>query len=398
MSSRSNPSSLPLDGLKVVALEHAVAAPFASRQLADLGARVIKIERPEVGDFARGYDETVRGMSSFFVWANRGKQSLCLDLKQAEAVDALHRILGSADVFIQNLAPGATGRMGLDFAALSARYPRLIVCDISGYGNTGPARDARAYDLLIQAAAGLISVTGPEDRPSRAGISIADISAGMYAYSGILTALVQRSRTGRGEHVEISMLESLAEWMSYPLNFSHYGGAAPVRSGSSHPAIAPYGQYPVGDGSSIIFGLQNEREWSRFCDVVLGSPETATRDEFASNTQRVAHRAMLDALIVERLSTLDRAEALRLLDEARIANAPMNTMEDVWNHPQLKARQRWRSVMTPVGEIDALLPPATFSGFEAAMAAVPALGEHTEAILREHGILPVDRTAADEAR
>ncbi|NMK48521.1 CaiB/BaiF CoA-transferase family protein [Achromobacter sp. Bel] len=376
----------PLDGITVVALEHAVAAPFASRQLADLGARVIKIERPGTGDFARGYDAAVHGQSSFFVWANRGKESLCLDLEQPAQRAALQRLLADADVFIQNLAPGAAQRKGLDFAALHAEFPRLIVCDVSGYGDSGPFREKKAYDLLIQAAAGLISVTGTPDAPARTGISIADISAGMYAYSGILTALLQRGRTGEGLRVEVTMLEALAEWMSYPLNAARYGGSPPARNGVAHPAIAPYGQYQAGDGKNIIFGLQNEREWVQFCAGVLQDPAIAQEERFSSNVLRVANRQALDARIAACFAPLSREEVLRRLDDAGIANSALNTMHDVWDHPQFAARDRWRDVATPAGPIRALLPPATLSGMEAAMGDVPALGQHTEAILAELGV------------
>ncbi|MBB1595838.1 CaiB/BaiF CoA-transferase family protein [Achromobacter sp. UMC46] len=376
----------PLDGITVVALEHAVAAPFASRQLADLGARVIKIERPGTGDFARGYDAAVHGQSSFFVWANRGKESLCLDLEHPAQRGVLQRLLGGADVFIQNLAPGAAQRKGLDFAALHAEFPRLIVCDVSGYGDSGPFREKKAYDLLIQAAAGLISVTGTPDAPARTGISIADISAGMYAYSGILTALLQRGRTGEGLRVEVTMLEALAEWMSYPLNAARYGGSPPARNGVAHPAIAPYGQYQAGDGKDIIFGLQNEREWGQFCAGVLQDPAIAQDERFSSNVLRVANRQALDARIAECFAPLSREDVLRRLDEAGIANSALNSMHDVWDHPQFAARGRWRDVATPAGPIRALLPPATLSGMEAAMGDVPALGQHTEAILAELGV------------
>ncbi|MFY0476619.1 CaiB/BaiF CoA transferase family protein [Achromobacter marplatensis] len=376
----------PLDGITVVALEHAVAAPFASRQLADLGARVIKIERPGTGDFARGYDAAVHGQSSFFVWANRGKESLCLDLEQPAQRAVLQRLLADADVFIQNLAPGAAQRKGLDFATLHADFPRLIVCDVSGYGDSGPFREKKAYDLLIQAAAGLISVTGTPDAPARTGISIADISAGMYAYSGILTALLHRGRTGKGLRVEVTMLEALVEWMSYPLNAARYGGSPPARNGVAHPAIAPYGQYQAGDGKEIIFGLQNEREWGHFCAGVLRNPALAQDGRFSSNVLRVANRQALDACIAECFSPLTRKEVLRRLDEAGIANSALNTMHDVWDHPQFAARDRWRDVVTPAGPIRALLPPATLSGMEAAMGDVPALGQHTQAILAELGV------------
>ena len=386
----------PLDGITVVALEHAVAAPFASRQLADLGARVIKIERPGVGDFARGYDASVKGMSSFFVWVNRGKESLALDLKDPKARDVLQRLLGQADVFIQNLAPGATGRMALDFESLHAVFPQLIVCDISGYGDIGDYRDKKAYDLLIQAASGLISVTGTPQQPARTGISIADISAGMYAYSGILSALIQRGRLGKGLRVEVTMLEALTEWMTYPLNFAHYGGAAPARNGVAHPAIAPYGQYSAGDGKSVIFGLQNDREWQRFCIDVLEMPEIGEDPRFVSNLKRVENRQALDTLITQRFAGLTREEVLARLDKGGIANSPLNTMHDVWNHPQFHARDRWREVTTPEGTIHALLPPATLSGMEAAMGAVPSVGQHTQSILRELGLTELDLSPVGE--
>lgn len=375
----------PLQGITVLALEHAVAAPFASRQLADLGARVIKIERPGAGDFARGYDSTVMGQSSFFVWCNRGKESLALDLKQPESMPVLHKLLERCDVFIQNLAPGAAARMGMDYDSLCKQYPRLIVCAISGYGEGGPYSDKKAYDLLVQAASGLISVTGTPDAPARTGISIADISAGMYAYSGILSALLQRGHTGQGMRVEVSMLEALTEWMSYPLNFSRYGGTPPVRSGLTHPTIAPYGQYRAGDGKSVIFGLQNDREWADFCRTVLRRPDLVDDSRFATNVQRVHNRAELDAILQECFVPLDREQLLQRLDEGGIANAPLAEPDDVWDHPQLQARQRWREVATPQGTIQALLPPATLSGTEAVMGAVPALGEHTDAILKELG-------------
>ncbi|MBO9331316.1 CoA transferase [Achromobacter xylosoxidans] len=379
-------ASRPLDGITVVALEHAIAAPFASRQLADLGARVIKIERPQAGDFARGYDDTVHGQSSFFVWANRGKESLALDTKAPGAPDVLRRLLARADVFIQNLAPGAARRMGLDHETLLAEFPRLIVCDISGYGDDGPYRDKKAYDLLIQAAAGLISLTGTPEAPARTGISIADIAAGMYAYSGILSALIQRSRTGAGLRVEVTMLEALTEWTAYALNFAHYGGTPPARNGVAHPAIAPYGQYLAGDGKPVIFGLQNDREWRSFCAEVLQDPALADDERYATNVQRVRNREALDARIARCFAPLSREEVLARLDRGGIANSALNTMHEVWDHPQFAARGRWREVATPGGPIQALLPPATLSGAAAAMGAVPALGQHTAAILAELGL------------
>ena len=374
----------PLEGLTVVTLEHAIAAPFATRQLADLGARVIKIERPGVGDFARGYDERVRGMSSHFVWTNRSKESLTLDVKHPEAQAILQRlIMEQADVVVQNLAPGAAARLGLSYEALSKAKPGLIVCDISGYGSDGPYRDKKAYDLLIQSEAGFVSVTGSEDEPAKAGPSIADISAGMYAYSNILAALLQRARTGRGRHIDISMLESLVEWTSYPLYYAFDGAPPPPRTGASHATIYPYGPFPAGDGKTVMLGLQNEREWALFCAKVLQAPELATDPRFASNSKRSAARTELRALIVDAFAALTAAEVVARLDEAQIANANVNTMGDVWAHPQLQARGRWTEVASPVGTIPALLPPGCAPDEALRMDAVPALGQHTDAILGE---------------
>ena len=375
----------PLDGITVIALEHAVAAPFATRQLADLGARVIKIERPGEGDFARAYDTTVLGQSSYFVWLNRGKQSLTLDLKQPGGRRVMDALLAEADVLVQNLAPGAATRLGLSFETLSATHPRLIVCDISGFGDSGPYRDKKAYDLLIQATAGLIALTGTPDDPSRAGASVADIAAGMYAYSGILTSLLQRGRTGKGLRVEVSMFEAMTEWVSNSLYFQAYGGGEPARGGASHPSVAPYGPHRTGDGGSVIFGLQNSREWARFCEGVLRRPELITDARFKDNSSRVANRADLTTLIETRFSSLTRDETGELLDSAGIANAPMNAMADVWAHPQLAARGRWSTVTTQGGPIQALRPPATLSGVAPVMGDVPAVGAHTDAILKGLG-------------
>jgi len=374
----------PLEGLTVVTLEHAIAAPFATRQLADLGARVIKIERPGVGDFARGYDERVRGMSSHFVWTNRSKESLTLDVKHPEAQVILQRlIMEQADVVVQNLAPGAAARLGLSYEVLSKAKPSLIVCDISGYGSDGPYRDKKAYDLLIQSEAGFVSVTGSEEEPAKAGPSIADISAGMYAYTNILAALLERGKTGRGRHIDISMLESLVEWTSYPLYYAFDGAPPPPRTGASHATIYPYGPFPAGDGKTVMLGLQNEREWALFCDKVLRVPELASEPRFASNSRRSAARAELRALIVDAFASLTAAEVVARLDEAQIANANVNTMGDVWAHPQLQARGRWAEVASPVGAIPALLPPGFSAEQAPRMDAVPALGQHTDAILAE---------------
>ena len=380
----------PLKDITVVTLEHAIAAPFATRQLADLGARVIKIERPGTGDFARGYDERVRGLSSHFVWTNRSKESLTLDVKNADAAAILQRlILEKADVVVQNLAPGAAARLGVSFEALSELKPGIIVCDISGYGGDGPYRDKKAYDLLIQSEAGFVSVTGTPDEPSKAGPSIADIAAGMYAYTNILAALLQRKIDGKGHHIEISMLEALAEWMGYPLYYAFDGAPPPPRFGASHATIYPYGPFPTGDGKTIMLGLQNEREWVLFCEKVLLQASLARDARFASNSKRSAERVSLRAMIVEAFATLTAAEVLARLDDAQIANAQVNTMHEVWQHPQLAARNRWREVDTPAGLVPALLPPGNWAAEGSSgprMDAVPALGQHTDAILAELGI------------
>jgi itaconate CoA-transferase len=373
----------PLEGITVVSLEQAVAAPFATRQLADLGARVIKVERPGVGDFARGYDTAVRGMCSQFVWLNRSKESLTLDLKQDAAKLVLHRLLEKADVFIQNLAPGAIDRLGFGTADLRAKYPRLIVCNLSGYGSTGPYRDKKAYDLLVQAETALISITGTEESPAKVGISIADISCGMYAYSGILTALLVRSRSGEGMALETSLFDSLSEWMSYPAYYTLYGGTAPPRTGASHATIAPYGPSQSGDGKTVYLGLQNEREWKRFCDIVLQKPELASDPLFDSNAKRVRNRTQLDQAIEEVFGKLTAAEITARLELAQIANARLNTVQEFLEHPQLQARNRWAQVESPVGPLHMLRPPVTLENAEPVLNAVPALGENTDAILAE---------------
>jgi crotonobetainyl-CoA:carnitine CoA-transferase CaiB-like acyl-CoA transferase len=380
----------PLDGITVVALEQAVAAPFATRQLADLGARVIKIERPGVGDFARDYDRTVKGLSSHFVWLNRSKESLTLDVKHARAHEILGRLIARADVFIQNLAPGATRRLGLSAETLLPIHPRLIVCDISGYGDSGPYASKKAYDLLVQSEAGVLAVTGTPDTPSKVGISIADIATGVHAYSGILTALYQREKTGKGGRIEVTMLEALAEWMGYPLYYTHFGGRAPARSGADHATIVPYGRFRAGDGHYVMLGLQNEREWKAFCEKVLGRPALAEDGRFDSNAKRHERRAEVTALIEEVFSTLGSGEVVARLDAAGIANARVNTLEEVWEHPQLKARERWREMGSPEGPLPALLPPATHAGFEARFGPIPGVGEHTGAILRELGYSEAD--------
>jgi itaconate CoA-transferase len=375
----------PLQGITVVAVEQAVAAPFASRQLADLGARVIKIERPDVGDFARSYDTTVKGMASHFVWINRSKESLTLDLKRLEAADVLNRLIARADVFIHNLAPGAVARLGFDAVKLRGEYPRLITCEISGYGSSGPYRDKKAYDLLVQSEAGLVSITGTEETPSKVGISIADIAAGMYAFSGVLAALLRRERTSEGAALEVSMFDALAEWMGFPAYFTEYGGVAPSRSGARHASIAPYGPYPAADGQVVYLGLQNEREWIRFCDEVLGQPGLSSDVRFASNSARVAHKDTLDDVITRAFATLSAADVVARLDAAGIANARMNSVREFLAHPQLTARNRWRDVDSPVGSLHALVPPINLEGMNPVMGAIPDLGEHTDSILRELG-------------
>jgi len=377
--------SLPLDGLLVVTVEQAVAAPFASRQLADLGARVIKIERPGTGDFARSYDTTVKGLASHFVWTNRSKQSLTLDLKRPEAAGVLTMLLSRADVFLHNLAPGAMARLGFGAASLRVSHPRLIVCEISGYGTTGPYRDKKAYDLLVQSEAGVVSVTGTPDTPSKVGVSIADIAAGMYAFSSILAALVQRQTTGEGSALDISMFDSLAEWMGYPAYYAMYTGTPPERSGASHSTIAPYGPYAAGDGKVVFIGLQNEREWERFCTEVLEQPDLLRDPRFGSNADRVAHRAALDALITLAFARRPAADVVARLDAAQIANARMNTVGEFLDHPQLAARHRWREVDSPAGPIRALVPPFGFSDKEPRMDKIPALGEQTDTVLSELG-------------
>ncbi|WP_328787012.1 CaiB/BaiF CoA transferase family protein [Streptomyces sp. NBC_00273] len=381
----------PLAGLVVVSLEQAVAAPFATRQLADLGARVIKIERPGTGDLARGYDRTVRGMSSHFVWLNRGKESVQLDVRSPEGNRRLRALVDRADVLVQNLAPGAADRLGIGSERLARERPELITCDISGYGGSGPYRERKAYDLLVQAEAGLLAITGTPGTPSKVGLSIADICAGMYAYSGILTALLERTRTGRGVRLEVSMLEALGEWMGYAEYFTRYGGAAPARTGASHATIAPYGPFPTRDGQNVILGLQNDHEWAAFCETVLDRPHLADDPRFGGNADRVAHRAELDAVVRETTLALSAAELVDRLDGARIAHAGQRTMQEFSAHEQLRARGRWASFDSPVGELLGLVPPVTVGGrAPARLRPVPALGEHTDAVLawidtpREH--------------
>ncbi|MQT40763.1 MULTISPECIES: CaiB/BaiF CoA-transferase family protein [unclassified Pseudomonas] len=377
----------PLDGITVVSLEHAIAAPFCTRQLADLGARVIKVERPGSGDFARDYDERVNGLASHFVWTNRSKESLTLNVKQDEAGQVLDKLLSTADVLVQNLAPGAAQRMGLSFADLHERFPRLIVCDISGYGEGGPYEQKKAYDLLIQSEGGFLSVTGGpgENEMAKAGCSIADIAAGMYAYTGVLSALLLRDKTGEGSRVDVSMLESLVEWMGYPLYYAYEGAPPPPRAGAAHATIYPYGPFPTGDGGTVMLGLQNEREWQQFCDKVLLRPDLARDSRFNANARRSENRAELRAIIVETFAHMTAAQVIARLDTALIANAHVNDMAGVWAHPQLQARDRWREVDSPSGKLAALLPPGRNTAFEPRMDPVPGLGEHTDSVLAELG-------------
>ncbi len=388
---------LPLSGITVVSLEQAVAAPFASRQLADLGARVIKIERPKVGDFARDYDQSVKGQSAYFVWLNRSKESLTLDVKHPEAAPILAKLIERADVFIQNLAPGAAKRLGLSAEALLPKHPRLIVCDISGYGDSGPYSEKKAYDLLVQSEAGVLSVTGTEEAPSKVGISITDIGTGLHAYAAILAALYERERTGRGRRIEVTMFEAMVEWMNHPLYYTHFGGRAPKRSGPDHATIVPYGRFRAGDGRHVIFGIQNEREWAAFCSGVLAQPELAKDPRYDNNTKRTAARAEVVALIESAFSALTAEQVVARLDRAGIANARLNSPDEVWNHPQLEARNRWREVGSPVGTLPAVLPPASFEGVEARMDPVPCIGEHTDAILAELGLTPEARERLKDA-
>ena len=376
----------PLDGITVVSLEHAIAAPFCTRQLADLGARVIKVERPGSGDFARAYDKQVKGLSSHFVWVNRSKESLTLDLKQPAALAALKTLLKTADVLVQNLAPGAAARMGLTAELLQKENPKLILCDISGYGNDGPYRDKKAYDLLIQSEAGFLSVTGTPETPSKAGNSIADIAAGMYAYTNILAALLQRGKTGKGSVIDVSMLESLGEWMSFPMYYAYEGADPPPRNGASHATIYPYGPFKAGDGGTVMLGLQNEREWAQFCEVVLENPALAQDERFDKNFKRNEKRNELLVIIDESFKTLSTEQLIARLEKAQIANARLNDMQGLWEHKQLQARQRWTQVDTPTGSIPALLPPGSNNSYDYRMDAIPAVGQHTDSILQEIGI------------
>ncbi|MEV5884248.1 CaiB/BaiF CoA-transferase family protein [Streptomyces sp. NPDC052020] len=385
---------LPLSGVTVVSVEQAVAAPYATRQLADLGARVIKVERPGEGDFARRYDTAVHGHSSYFVWLNRSKESLTLDLKDPRAREILHDLLSGADVFVQNLAPGAAGRLGLDADALTRRHPRLIPCTISGYGTTGPWAGRKSYDLLVQCQTGLVSLTGTPEATARVGISVADIAAGMYAYSGVLTALYTRATAGTVHPVEVSLFEALAEWMGQPAYYTRYGGGQPPRLGTRHATIAPYGAYRAADGEEVLFSVQNEREWAALCADFLGRPELTGDPRFATGPDRVAHREELDAIVARRFARSAGAEILAELEGIGIACAGVNDVAAFLDHPVLAARDRWREVTVPDGAaVGALLPPADLAGVPARMGPVPSVGEHTDAILGELGRGPGDIAA-----
>jgi itaconate CoA-transferase len=375
----------PLEGVTVVALEQVIAGPFCTRQLAELGARVIKIERPGGGDAARGYDQTVQGLSSHFVWVNRSKESIALDVKHPDAKPILDALIARADVFLQNLAPGAADRLGLGAAELRAKHPRLVWCGISGYGPAGPYATKKAYDLLVQCEAGLLSVTGSEAAPAKAGIPVADIAAGMYALTSVLAALLRRAVSGEGATLDITMFEALGEWMGFPAYFAHYGGSPPPRRGAYHATIVPYGPFRAGDGGTVFLSIQNDREFARFCEVVLRKPALATDPRFATGPARYANRDATHAEIESVFSVMTSMEAIARLEQADIANARLNDMAEFWAHPQLAARQRWTKVGSPAGEIDALRPPFNLSGFEPRMSAVPALGEHTRTILDELG-------------
>jgi itaconate CoA-transferase len=379
-------ANLPFAGITVVSLEQAVAAPFATRQLADLGARVIKIERPGTGDFARGYDRSVHGQSSYFVWLNRSKESVALDLKTPDGRAVVHALLAEADVFMQNLAPGAAERLGLDAASLARLFPKLICCQITGFGHDGPWASRKAYDLLVQAECGLVSITGTTADMAKTAVSIADIAAGVHAFSGIQTALYVRATTGQVRAVSVSLFDALAEWMGSPAYYTRYGGTAPERVGAEHATIAPYGPFTVGDGRSVVIAVQNDREWRSFCGTVLLRPELAAMPQFATNADRVAHRGDLNTLIAARFADVTCDELLALLDSAAVAYARVNTMADFIVHPVLRERGRWRPVDTAAGPVDALLPPVVIEGVEPRMDPVPALGEHTAPVLRQLGL------------
>ncbi len=373
----------PLDGITVVAVEQAVSAPLATRHLADLGARIIKVERPDVGDFAREYDRSVHGESSYFAWLNRGKESIELDLKNSADRALLHRIINVADVFIQNLAPGAASRLGLSADALRSHRPELIHCSISGYGADGPYRERKAYDLLVQCEAGLLDITGTPQEPVKVGISVADIATGMYAYAGILTALYEREHTGSGSTLDVALLDALGEWMTQPVYHAVYGRQPVRRTGARHASISPYGPYRTGDGSTIHLGIQNNREWAVLCRDVLRRPELVSDERFAHNLERVMHDEQITTILEATFATMTADEVLDLLDAAGIACAKLRTIADFFEHPQLQARHRWQKVRSPGGPVEALVPPVTVHGRAPLMGNIPALGQHNTSIRRE---------------
>ncbi len=388
----------PLRGLTVVSLEQAIAAPFATRQLADLGARVIKVERPGAGDFARAYDQRVKGLASHFVWTNRSKESLTLDLKNPRALELLIQLITSkADVVVQNLAPGAAARLGVSWDALKTQRPDLIFCDISGYGDDpdrpGPYRDKKAYDLLIQSESGIVSLTGTPGEPSKAGLPVADIAAGMYAFSNIQSALLQRQIDGQGRRIDISMLEALGEWMGYPMYYTYEGASPPPRAGAAHATIYPYGPFPCAGGKTVMLGVQNEREWLQFCTQVLQRPALAADERFKGNAQRNANRDALRALIVDAFASLNFEALVKRLDDAQIANAELRDVAGLWQHEQLAARQRWRQVDTPAGPVPTLLPPGSWTDGDPQLGAVPRVGQHTDLILGELGVATAELAA-----
>jgi formyl-CoA transferase len=371
----------PLAGVTVVSFERAVAAPLATRHLADLGARVIKVEPPGVGDFARNYDDAVHGQSSFFVWLNRGKRSLALNLAHGDAREVVERLVGAADVVVHNMTGAAAERVGLDPGALRARDPALVVAMISGYGSTGPYAGRRAYDLLVQAESGILSVTGTPERPSKVGASIADVAAGMYAYSSVLAALYARARSGTGASIEISMLEALAEWLGPQILYGAHASATAARSGAHHATIAPYGPYRAADGVEVFLAVQNDAEWARLCELLASDALSATDPRFATNVARVRNRQELEAVLAPALGRLDGATLCAALDRHRVAWSLLRDAKDVLTHPQLRARGRWVHTGTPAGPVETLTLPGLVPGADTAPGPVPALGEHTDEIL-----------------
>lgn len=384
------PGRRPLDDVLVVGIEQAVAGPLATRHLADLGARVVKVESPRGGDFARDYDTAVRGLAAHFVWLNRGKQSLTLDFTTAAGSDALERLLARADVVVQNLAPGAAARRGLAAAQLLERFPRVIGVDISGYGSGGPLTHKRAYDLLVQAETGSCAITGAPGHPAKAGIPVADIGAAMYAYSSVLAALYDRGRSGVGAAIEVSLFDAASEWMGYAMNYTLGTGTAQEPLGLSAPSVAPYGAYPTRDGQTLVVGTTNDREWQRLALQVLARPDLAEDPSLTRNADRVRQRAVVDAAVAAWVITQDLESAQTILDKAAIGNGRLNGVQDLIEHPQHRARDRWREVETPAGPVPALVPPPTSDSWDIGMGPVPALGEHTDLVLRDLDYSPAE--------